>query len=396
MPEVDPALEAARTNDGWDLPRVLGVHDQARPGPSVVLVGGMHGNEPAGALAILRVLRELRLSRIPFRGRLVGVVGNREALARGVRFVDRDLNRRWYDEDLDALREGRSARDRTEDREQRELLAVFDDVIARANGPVTFVDLHTTSGRGAPFVCMADVLRNRRVALALPVPVILGLEEVIDGSMLGWLTDLGHSGAAIEAGQHEDPQAVERHAAAAWILLAAAGAISEADAPNLPRHRALLRQATRSLPHVVEIRHRHVVVPGDGFRMKPGFASFDHVAQGQRLAADRDGTIRALEDGRILLPRYQGQGEDGFFLAGDVRPIWLHLSAVLRQLHLDRIVPLLPGVRPHDELPDHHVLDPTVARWFAVEVMHLFGYRRERPEGRHLVFSRRAPDAPSR
>ena len=35
-----------------------------------------------------------------------------------------------------------------------------------------------------PFVLMSDTLANRKLAFALPIPVILGLEESIDGTLL--------------------------------------------------------------------------------------------------------------------------------------------------------------------------------------------------------------------
>jgi len=38
------------------------------------------------------------------------------------------------------------------------------------------------------------------------------------------------------------------------------------------------------------------------------------VRAGTLLARDKAGEIRAREDGIVVMPLYQGQGEDGFFL----------------------------------------------------------------------------------
>jgi succinylglutamate desuccinylase len=142
----------------------------------------------------------------------------------------------------------------------------------------------------------------------------------------------------------------------------------------------------------VEVRYRHVVRSTDGFSMRPGFESFARVHAGQALADDATGPVKCPESGRILLPLYQGVGDDGFFLSRDVRPFWLRLSAWLRQLRADRLLAWLPGIRRHAELPDTLVADPGVARWLVLEIFHLFGFRKLRSEPGKLVFSRRRPD----
>ena len=185
--------------------RVLGTHGPEDSGRVMVVLGGLHGNEPTGVVAARRVLTQLREREVRLAGRFIAVVGNRAALERGVRFVDRDLNRRWIQDDISALLERDPSGDSVEDREQRELLELIDTTCASADEPVVFVDLHATSGPCAPFACMSDTLRNRRVALALPMPVVLGLEEVIDSALLGHVSDLGHCGIAVEGGRSDDP-----------------------------------------------------------------------------------------------------------------------------------------------------------------------------------------------
>jgi succinylglutamate desuccinylase len=336
------------------------------------------------------VLHELRARGLPLRGHFVGLRGNLGALAAGRRYLARDLNRSWSAAEIEGLlRAPGEARD--EDREQRALLQQFVPWMRAAREPIVFLDLHSTSGPGAPFTCMADVLRNRPVALALPVPLILGIEELLDGSLLGYACDLGHAALAVEGGQNDDPRTEANQRAALWLALAAAGALTAREIGDLDAHRATLRDAARGLPAVVEIRHRHVVREGDGFEMLPGFANFTPLRRGQVVASDRHGPVRAPEDGLMLMPRYQPQGDDGWFLARPVSPAWLTLSALLRRARLDRLVPLLPGVRRHPERPDHFVADPRVARFQVRNVFHLFGYRHERRQGEAWVFARRRP-----
>jgi succinylglutamate desuccinylase len=371
--------------------RLIGRYSTGRPGPTVVLIGGIHGNEPAGPRAVAVVLERLVARALPLRGEVVGLRGNRRALAAGRRFLDHDLNRRWSPERIAALTSGGPGEDGGEAHEQRELLAAIVPLLAEARESIVFLDLHSTSGPGAPFTCMADVLRNRPVAFAQPVPLILGIEEVLEGSLLGYLCDLGHVAVALEGGQSDDPRTARRHEAAIWIALVAAGALDPEDVPDLPSHRALLASSAAGLPPVVELRHRHPIREGDGFVMEPGFASFMPVKRGQVLASDRRGAIQAPEAGLMLMPLYQGQGDDGFFLARAVAPFWLRLSALLRLLRVDRLVAVLPGVSRHPEHADRFLVDPRVARFQLVNLFHLLGYRhvRERSEG--VVFSRRRP-----
>lgn len=374
-------------------PRVLGRHCSGLAGPTVVVTGGVHGNEPAGCEALLRVLARLQRERVTLRGELWGVAGNLRALAAGRRYLDRDLNRRWIREDIARI-VNTGPEEALEDREQLELLELLAPLLARARAPIVFFDLHSTSGPAAPFTCMADVLRNRGVALALALPVVLGLEEVLDGSLLGYLCDLGHIGVAVEGGQHDDPETIDCHESAVWIMLVAAGALTAAQVPGLAAHRERLASRARGQPAVSEIRHRHIVRPEhEPFVMLPGFENFQPLARGQLVAHDARGPVFAPVAGRMMLPRYQGLGDDGYFVAAPVSPLALHVSAALRRLQLDRLVPLLPGIRRHPERADHFIADPQVARTRVVEVFHLLGYRHVRTLGAELVFTRRAPGA---
>jgi succinylglutamate desuccinylase len=94
----------------------------------------------------------------------------------------------------------------------------------------------------------------------------------------------------------------------------------------------VLREASRGVPAVVEVRYRHAITDQDQFEMSPGFDNFAPVRKGQILARDRNGPVCVRESGLMLLPLYQGKGEDGFFIARPVRMFWLRLSALLRRL----------------------------------------------------------------
>ncbi len=370
-------------------PRVLGdVRGSAR-GPSLVVVGGMAGNEPAGVLAGARVAAALQELRSQLRGRAVFLAGNRQALAVGLRYVRRDLNRSWSPAQLERLASLSERELGDEEQEQVELARTLREVERAQRGPLILIDLHTTSAPSPPFVCFGDTLRNRRLALSLPTTAILGLEEVVEGALVSYCTDRGHVGISIESGQHRDPEAVERHVSAIWLLLVAAGCLPAQAVPDLAQHRQRLARASADQPRVVEIRYRHAVTPGDGFELLPGFRSFDPISPGQILGNTAQGPLRAPEAGLMLMPRYQAQGEDGYFLVREVRPFWLELSAWLRRAGVPRVLPYLPGVERDRAAPGQLVVDPRVAFTHVAEVMHLCGYRRRRSPETRPVFTRR-------
>lgn len=379
---------------GLEVDRILGRVDGPRAGPLLLAVGGLHGNEPAGVLGLRRVLSALEGRSGRLRGNFVALGGNRAALRVGRRFLDEDLNRLWTPERAEALlAESRSGgrNPMREDEEQREILETIERIVRPARS-VHVLDLHTTSGSGGAFTTVADTLPNREFALQLPVPLLLGLEELVEGTFLEYMGEQGYVTMAFESGQHDDPVSVDRAEAGIWIALVAAGILRTEDVPGFEEHHALLARDAGGLPTVLEMRHRHAVEPGDGFRMAPGFQNFQLVAAGDVVAHDHTGPVRATESARILMPLYQEQGNDGFFLVREFRPVWLRLSTWLRRLRMGRFVHWLPGIRRGRGRSDLLVVDRRVARWYALQVLHLLGFRKHREVGDQLVVLRRRWD----
>jgi predicted deacylase len=373
------------------IDRVVGQLAGEEPGPTLLCTASLHGNEPAGARALERVFHVLRARGPRLRGEVIGLIGNLTAISRRTRFVESDLNRHWSPAKVAALRaRSADAFEDAEDHEAAELLSEIDSAVGRARGPVYCFDLHTTSGQSPPFATAMDTLRNRRFALRFPVPHVLGLEEHLDHTLLDHLDGEGHITLGFEGGQHEDPLSIDYCEAAIWIALAETGVLADPQREAAVHGaRARLIEATQHLPRVVEVRYRHGLRPGDGFEMLPGFVSFQTIGEGALLGRDEGGELRSPERGGILMPLYQRQGDDGFFVISKFSPFWLSLSAVLRRLRLDAILPILPGVHRDRARPGTLRIDRHVARFYALEIFHLFGYRKKLIEGDQLVVTRR-------
>lgn len=291
----------------------LGEHLGTQPGPLTIISAGMHGNEPAGVVALRRILAHLQETNAPIRGRFVALAGNVTALRCGLRYIDRDLNRQWDRASLDRL-QSEGPRGYVEDSEQQELLQDFETLTRHHLGVVNLLDLHTMSAKGVPFIVTCDTDESRALAQHLVLPGIAGLEKAIPGTTLEHFLAQGYRAVAVEGGQHSDPRAVELLEAVAWRMLVATGVLDQSQVPDLAHKDQLLQQEAAGNPQQVVVRYRHGVAPEDGFEMLPGFKNLQPVRAGQVLARDRSGDVVAPQDGFILLPLYQKSGNDGFFI----------------------------------------------------------------------------------
>ena len=321
-------------------------------GPLLLCVGGLHGNEPAGVSALRQVIDEVRARQGVLRGDFVAVVGNVAATEAGRRFLSYDLNRAWTPDRVRrarveaALRNGAPAATRAvgagpsapgiagrpvarapggassaprppEDAEVVRMLAVLDQVEARRRGPVHVLDLHTTSGLGGTFTTTADESGHRRFAMAIPFPLVLGIDQHLRGTLLDHVDALGYTSAVCECGQHREAHSVFRARAATWLAIRAAGILPADAAPEATSGRLSLQRERSDLPGIFEMVHRHPVHPGDGYRTRPGLSNFQPVGEGDLIGRDRSGEVRSPADGLLLMPLYQELGEDGFFV---IRP----------------------------------------------------------------------------
>ena len=210
---------------------------------TLVVIAGVHGNEPAGAHAAQRVLDTLQREQpSAFDGELVALLGNLEALNHeqpDTRYIAHDLNRLFTDEQI-ALPPETSP----EHGQMQELLASLRSIRARCDRMVV-VDLHTTSADMPPVVVLEDSIPTRRMARKLPLPLYLGFEEELGGLLIDRVTnELGAISMVVEGGQHLDPKAADVLEAVIWCTLDSSGVLPinalshEQDPAAVLRHEA--------------------------------------------------------------------------------------------------------------------------------------------------------------
>lgn len=364
-----------------------------KPGyPVVVFFVGIHGNEQAGVVAIQDILDEFIEAGIEPEGKLYVVTGNLEALERGVRYVDTDLNRLWEkfntDQDFTALAEtGKTLP--SEYFESLEIKSEIDNILhehEQDRPDILFADLHTTSSESCAFILLNDTLANRELAQKFPVPQILGIEENIHGTLLSYINNLGCRAIGFEAGAHTSFESVQRSKAFIRLLLHHTGLVKTGSS-ELGRCEVEMVDNSEMPSAYFEIRYHHFIEDVNKFNMYPGYRNFDSVEKGEPLAIEKGDVIKAPEEGRIFMPLYQKSGNDGFLIIREVSPFWLTFSAWLRDSSIHSLLAYLPGVTRSG--PQEFTVNRDVALFFVKEIFHLLGYRVTEKDSSTLICYRR-------
>ncbi len=301
--------------------RIIGTYTENRPGPLLICVAGLHGNEWAGVEALSLLIKMLEVEPITnpdfrFYGSLVFLSGNLPALKARTRFIDLDMNRIWKSNPAPSIRES------VEHRQMVQLRRLIDgEIRSWHNNQITILDLHTTTAEGGIFCLPTSDRESIRLGREMHAPVITGLVSRLEGTLIRYFTDRyeerGLNGVVFEGGQHDDPLSVNRCIAAVINCMRTIGCVSADHVVN--RHDELLVTYARGLPKVAAFRYVHRIKRDDAFRMLPGFHNFQAVTEGTIIAQDKNGPISMPFDGLILMPLYQDKGEDGFFIVEELR-----------------------------------------------------------------------------
>lgn len=357
----------------------------AGSGTTVVIIAGMHGNEPTGIQAAERVIATLKLEQPSgFNGQMIALRGNLPALSHpneDARYIAHDLNRLFTDAQI-ALPSSTSP----EHAQMQELLADLRSIRAHCKHLIV-IDLHTTSSHMPPVVVLEDSIPTRRLARHMPLPIYLGFEEELHGLLIDRMTnEMGAIAMVVEGGQHRDLNAVDVHEAVIWTMLDAAGVLPTSALHHSRDPKRVLHQAAGDdRGEIFDIRHHHAIV-------HPDFEICEAMGPGSKVK--RDVTIIATEGGKavtspmngmVFMPNMQSHkrpGDDGFFIVRRVGEGWLGFSARLRrQRWLHWLIAHMPGVYACDDRT--LCVDADLAAVLRRQILHLLGYRLVRHDARH-------------
>ena len=304
------------------MDRIIGSFKGDVSGPMLICIGGIHGNEPAGVEAVQHIMNLLSIEPLTnpdfsFKGSFVGIRGNLMALKGGCRFIEKDLNRSLMKDHVKSVLESEPAVLQNEDREIYELVNTIRAEIKDKNPTeVVVLDLHTTSSGGGIFVLTSREEQSIDIGMSMNAPVITGFADSIEGTTMEYFVTenfgVPMTSVVFEGGQHRDPVSVNRIIAAVLNCLSKLGCIQEDDIDN--RHNYILKDYSRDLPKVSKLLYRYDVHDVPQFRMLPDLQNYMPVSEGEVLAYENGEEIRAPFDGLLIMPKYQPQGTDGFFI----------------------------------------------------------------------------------
>ena len=351
-------------------------------GSTMVFFAGIHGNEYAGVEALNNTLNNIHENEIC--GEIYAVYGNLKALKINQRYLKTDLNRLWTSAQIKALKQKSMLNE--EEQEQKELFSLIEHLLNSLKTPIYFIDLHTTSSKTVPFITINDALINRKFSSCFPVPIVLGIEEYLEGPLLSYLNTLGYVSIGFESGQHTDPEAVKNCEAFIYLALKQAGQLKM---KQVAKYENQLVMASKGTATVFEVIYKYHIEAKEKFLMIDGFESFQTVKKGTLLAKANGKEIYSDYNAKLFMPLYQKSGNDGFFIIKPIPNFFLKLSEFLRRIKADALLTILPGISWHDK--DLGVLKANllVTRFMAKSIFHLFGYRNRQLDENYLLLYNR-------
>ena len=352
------------------IERIIGKIVGKQKGPTIVFFAGIHGNETAGVFALKQVFKEINPDHVS--GRIYGISGNLKALKNHKRYIDEDLNRIWLDANLKALEKKSNLN--IEENEQVELFRLLRGVLSN-NTPNYFIDLHTTSSKTLPFITINDALINRKFSNLFPVPIVLGIEEYLEGPLLSYINKLGYVSLGFESGQHDELGAVTNAFSFIFLSLVFANSINKNDVPDYNKLYNQLQSQSIQNAHIFEVIYLHKIGEKEAFKMESNFKSFQSINKGQLLAVSNKKDITSAYSAKIFMPLYQSQGKEGFFIIKKIHPFFLWLSEILRQIRIDGLLVLLPGISWKNKGEGILRVNLKVVKFMAKPIFHLLGYR---------------------
>lgn len=270
----------------------LHTRDSGRPGPHVLILALVHGNEVSGAIAIDLLLREQIQ---PLRGRVSLGFANVKAYEDfdinepdASRFVDEDFNRVWGESALN------SGRDSVELRRARELRPFIDTVDF-------LLDIHSMHEASEPLMMCGPLAKGRRFAAELGFPkyVIVDAGHA-DGKRLRDYGEFGNPDSArnallVETGQHFSKRSEEVAIDTACRFLLRTGVVDE-EAIN-----KFLSRRVPSMQHFIEITEP-VIARSMDFEFSEPFKGLEIIPdKGTRIARDGEKTIVTPYDNCVII-----------------------------------------------------------------------------------------------
>jgi predicted deacylase len=266
----------------WEIDDGVWSRASGVSGPHLLVLGGVHGNELPGILAVRELLTRFGVGNEPIAcGTLTLAFGNPVAIARGERGsgLHRDLNRCFLPHLL--------TNPRTYEERRAALLARYIDAADAV------LDLHATNKPSVPFLATTLATpEHHRLAQAFPCERMVTVSpSAIEGTTDGYINGRG-TGFIYEAGLASDVSTTDATLASVLDAMALLGMLPDRALPSRPPKRGYaLTEALR--------------LTEAGFRFADGRGreSFEPMRAGDVIGFADTTPVVAPFDGVILFPK---------------------------------------------------------------------------------------------
>lgn len=265
------------------------------PGPRVLMLGGIHGNEPCGVVALNHIRAAIESGIILLaRGTLVlAPCCNPKAAEQNTRFHDENLNRCINNIPMPVTYEQKLAQQITKLIDNCDILIDFHSTTAPTS-PFCFLDQDTQAGRA-----LAAGIGIEKVLLGWP-DLYAGQEEYTTQS---YAERQGKLALTIECGQHQEEEAITR---------------AERYAMNALSHLKLANIVAELLPsQPTYLKMTRVIFKDHGLSLTEQYPNFYEPRANDIIASNtNEHNILAKEGDVIVMPNSNAkEGEELFYLA---------------------------------------------------------------------------------
>jgi len=266
---------------------MIKIFDSKKPGPNLVVMAGVHGDETCGLTAFDAILPTFK----PLQGRVTFIIGSPQAVRVNQREFEGNLNRMFRPDSEITEAECNTY----EYKRSRELMPI----LAKADA---LLDIHSsTTEQTIPFVICEK--QSFEVAAKLPVEIVVsGIDVLHPTGTDAFVNQSGGLGICIECGNHNDPNAtniaievVNRFLT--YFNVVEGKSINDTNKQRLVNADWIYRNKGR-------------------FTLSKDFQEFEQVSESSIIGFDEEGEIKAPYDGVILFPHNRTKPNTEAFLFG--------------------------------------------------------------------------------
>lgn len=266
---------------------MIKIFDSKKPGPNIVIMAGVHGDELCGLNAFDAILPTFK----PVRGQATFIIGSPQAVEVGKREFEGNLNRMFRSDPEITEAE----RDTYEYERSRELMPILAEADA-------LLDIHSsTTEQTVPFAICEK--QSFEVVAKLPVEIIVsGIDALHPTGTDAFVNQSGGLGICIECGNHNDPNATN------IAIEAISKFLSYFNVTNKKSNDSVNKQRFVNAEWIYKNKNR--------FTLNKDFQEFEKIRKGSIIGLDGVEQIEAPYDGVILFPHNREKFNTEAFIYG--------------------------------------------------------------------------------